>query len=93
MTLTTAPTIEGWPARDHCGIVTGDGIHVTAMPVELVGGMRDWLASARQEALDELQAAARQAGANAIIGIDLDYEVVSDCNMVIMSAKGTAVII
>ena len=104
MILTTTPTIEGKPIRDYRGIVTGEAILGANAFRDFFAGIRDIvggrsgayekeLAQARQVALDELQEAARQAGGNAVVGIDLDYEVVGNGSMLMVSANGTAVTI
>ncbi len=104
MILTTTPTIEGKPIRDYRGIVTGEAILGANVFRDFFAGIRDIvggrsgayekeLARARQLALDELADAARQMGANAVVGIDLDYEVVGSGSMLMVSANGTAVTI
>ena len=104
MILTTTPTIEGKPIRDYRGIVTGEAILGANVFRDFFAGIRDIvggrssayekeLAKARQVALEELQEAALQAGGNAVVGIDLDYEVVGNGSMLMVSANGTAVTI
>ena len=104
MILTTTPTIEGKPIRDYRGIVTGEAILGANVFRDFFAGIRDIvggrssayekeLAKARQVALEELQEAAQQAGGNAVVGIDLDYEVVGNGSMLMVSANGTAVTI
>ena len=100
--LTTTPTIEGMPIRDYRGIVTGEAILGANVFRDFFAGVRDIvggrsgayekeLSRARQIALDELAEAARQAGGNAVVGVDLDYEVVGSGSMLMVSANGTAV--
>lgn len=104
MILTTTPTIEGKPIRDYRGIVTGEAILGANVFRDFFAGIRDIvggrsaayekeLARAREVALQELEEAARQAGGNAVVGIDLDYEVVGNGSMLMVSANGTAVTI
>ena len=104
MILTTTPTIEGKPIRDYRGIVTGEAILGANVFRDFFAGVRDIvggrsgayekeLSRARQIALDELAEAARLAGGNAVVGIDLDYEVVGSGKMLMVSANGTAVTI
>ena len=104
MILTTTPTIEGKPIRDYRGIVTGEAILGANVFRDFFAGIRDIvggrssayekeLAKAREVALEELQESARQAGGNAVVGIDLDYEVVGNGSMLMVSANGTAVTI
>lgn len=105
MILTTTPSVEGHPVREYKGIVTGEAILGANVFKDLFAGIRDLvggrsgtyekeLGRARQIALDELQQAAREKGANAVVGIDLDYEVLGQSNgMLMVTASGTAVVI
>jgi uncharacterized protein YbjQ (UPF0145 family) len=100
MILTTTPTIEGRPVRTYLGVVTGEAIlganivrDLFASVTDIFGGRsgayEEELARARQTALDELTAAAGKLGADAILAIDIDYEVIG--NMLMVAASGTAV--
>ena len=102
MLLTTTPNIEGKAIREYHGIVTGEAILGANIFRDLFAGVRDIvggrsagyekaLAEARQTALDEMSEDARRRGGNAVIGIDLDYEVVGSGRMLMVSATGTAV--
>ena len=87
MILTTTNMIEGRPVRTYLGIVTGEVI---------VGGRsgayENALRDARQQALAELQAEAADLGADAVVAIDLDYEVLGKAgSMLMVTASGTAV--
>lgn len=105
MILTTTPSVEGHPVREYKGIVTGEAILGANVFKDLFAGIRDLvggrsgtyekeLGRARQIALDELQQAAREKGANAVVGIDLDYEVLGQSNgMLMVTASGTAVVV
>jgi uncharacterized protein YbjQ (UPF0145 family) len=105
MILSTTPTLEGHPIREYRGIVTGEAILGANVFKDLFAGIRDIvggrsgvyereLGSARQIALDELANAAQKLGANAVVGIDLDYEVVgANGSMLMVSASGTAVVV
>ena len=105
MTLTTTPTIEGKSIRDYRGIVTGEAIIGANIFKDFFAGIRDIvggrsaayeaeLRSARELALQEMAEAARQQGGNAVVGIDLDYEVVGQGgSMLMVCASGTAVIV
>ena len=105
MIATTTPTIEGHPIREYCGIVTGEVIvganifrDLFASITDIVGGRsgkyEDVLARARKEALGEMKMRATELGANAVIGVDLDYEVLGQGgSMLMVSASGTAVIV
>jgi uncharacterized protein YbjQ (UPF0145 family) len=105
MIITTTATIEGQPVQKYLGIVTGEVIvganlfrDLFASVRDIVGGRsgsyEDVLARARTQALEELEIQARQAGANAVVGVDLDYEVLgSNGSMLMVSASGTAVVV
>lgn len=100
MILTTTHSVEGRPIRRYHGIVTGEAIlganifrDLFASVRDIVGGRsaayEQELAKARETALSEMQDKARALGADAVVGIDLDYEVIN--NMLMVSASGTAV--
>jgi uncharacterized protein YbjQ (UPF0145 family) len=105
MILSTTPTLEGRPIREYKGIVTGEAILGANLFKDLFAGIRDIvggrsatyereLANARQVALDEMADRARQLGGNAVVGVDLDYEVLGTNNgMLMVSASGTAVVV
>ena len=87
MILSTTPTIEGHPILEYKGIVTGETI-IGANAYEKV------LREAKDTALSEMQDRASQLGANAIVGIDIDYETVGQSgSMLMVAVSGTAVII
>ena len=101
--LTTTPSIEGRPAREYLGIVTGEAIvganilkDIMAAVRDVVGGRagayENALRNARQEALREMAQHAESLGADAAIGVDLDYEVIGRSgSMLMVTAAGTAV--
>jgi uncharacterized protein YbjQ (UPF0145 family) len=103
MILTTTPSIEGKPVRDYLGVVTGEVIVGANIFKDLFAGIRDIvggrsgayegaLRDARHEAFAEISAEAERLGANAIVGIDIDYEVVGqNGSMLMVSISGTAV--
>ncbi len=103
MIVTTTPTIEGRPIRDYLGIVTGEAIIGANLFRDLFANIRDIvggragsyervLKEARSDAIEELQAEAKRLGANAVVAVDLDYEVIGDTgSMLMVSASGTAV--
>lgn len=105
MIVTTTPGIDGRTISDYRGIVIGEVIvganlfrDLFASITDIVGGRsgkyEDVLKRARDEALLEMQAEAAKLGANAVVGVDLDYEVVGDKgSMLMVSASGTAVIV
>jgi len=103
MLLSTTPAIEGKRITAYKGVVVGEAILGTNIFRDLFAGIRDIvggrsgayekeLASAREIAFAELEAHAADMGANAVVGIDLDYEVVGkDGSMMMVSISGTAV--
>ncbi len=103
MILTTTPSVEGRKIAAYRGIVTGEAILGANIIRDLFGGIRDIiggragsyeqsLREARQIALDELADEAKKLGADAVVGIDLDYEVIGEQgSMMMVSASGTAV--
>jgi uncharacterized protein YbjQ (UPF0145 family) len=103
MILTTTPTVDGKTISGYLGIVTGEAIVGANIFRDLFANIRDIvggrsaayeqeLARARNIALEEIEAAARQRGADAVVGIDLDYEVLGANNgMLMVSVSGTAV--
>ncbi|HEU0222060.1 MAG TPA: heavy metal-binding domain-containing protein [Paracoccaceae bacterium] len=102
MILTTTPSVEGYRVSTYHGIVVGEAIlganiirDLFAAVRDVVGGRsaayEEELGRARQTALLEMEERAVQRGANAVVGVDLDYEVIN--NMLMVSASGTAVTI
>jgi uncharacterized protein YbjQ (UPF0145 family) len=105
MILTTTSSIEGHPAREYLGIVTGEVIVGANIFKDLFAGVRDIvggrsgayensLRDARETALRELEGEAKSRGANAVIGVDFDYEVLGQGgSMLMVTASGTAVVV
>ena len=103
MIISTTPTLEGHSIESYIGIVSGEAILGANIFKDLFAGIRDIvggrsgayedeLRKAQSIALDELEARARSMGANAVIGVDLDYETVGqNGSMLMVSASGTAV--
>jgi len=103
MITTTTPSIEGQRIVQYFGIVTGEAIMGANMFRDLFAGIRDIvggrsgayekeLSHARQLAMEEMEAMAVQLGANAVVGVDIDYEVLGAGNgMLMVTACGTAV--
>ena len=101
--VSTTNSIEGRPARHYHGIVTGEVIvganifrDLFASITDIVGGRsgkyENVLARAREEALSEMRMRAVELGGNAVVGVDLDYEVLgSNGSMLMVSATGTAI--
>ena len=103
MITTTTHTIEGRHIRQYIGLVTGEAImganilrDFMAGITDLVGGRSDAyeskLADARETAIQEMQDEARRKGADAVVGIDIDYQVLGASNgMLMVTATGTTV--
>lgn len=103
MILTTTPTIEGHTITEYRGVVFGEVIEgvnflrdFAASIRNVIGGRsssyEEELVNARNNAMRELESRAYQVGADAVVGIDIDYEVLgADGNMLMVTASGTAV--
>jgi uncharacterized protein YbjQ (UPF0145 family) len=101
MLITTTPGIEGHPITEYLGVVTAQGVLGVNAFKDVGAGMRNIfggraksyeneLASGVSDALAEMEHQAAQLGADAVVGIDIDYETVGN-NMLMVSASGTAV--
>jgi uncharacterized protein YbjQ (UPF0145 family) len=105
MQITTTPSIEGKRITKYCGVVAGEAILGANLFKDLFAGIRDLvggrsatyereLQRARDIALEELNQRAADLGANAVVGVDIDYEVLGQGNgMLMVSASGTAVVV
>ena len=105
MILSTTPTLEGKQILEYKGIVTGEAILGANVFKDFFAGIRDIiggrsasyereLAKARTIAMEEAAERAEQLGANAVVGIDLDYEVLGqNGGMLMVSVSGTAVLV
>ena len=105
MIITTTPTIEGHPIKEYRGLVTGETIIGANIVKDIFASMRDIvggrsgsyesvLREAKDTAVREMQERAMMLGANAIVGVDLDYETVGQSgSMLMVTASGTAVVI
>jgi uncharacterized protein YbjQ (UPF0145 family) len=101
MLVTTTPTVEGRPAKEYRGIVTGEAVVRRTMSdfgagLANMGNSRNplierYMVEAKDAALEKLKARAQELGANAVVGIQFDYEEFFD--EVMVSAVGTAVVI
>ena len=104
MIVTTTPTIEGYPIKEYKGLVTGETIIGANFVNDFFAGIRDIvggrsssyesvLREAKDIALKEMQERAQMMGANAVVGVDLDYEALgANGSMLMVTASGTAVI-
>ena len=105
MILSTTSQIEGYNIREYKGIVTGETIIGANFMKDLFAGIRDIvggrssayekvLREAKDTSMKEMEDRARELGANAIVGIDIDYETIGQGNSMLMVAtSGTAVVI
>ncbi len=105
MILTTTPTIEGRPIHEYKGVVTGETIIGANVIKDFMAGLRDFfggrsgayekvLQEAKDTSLREMAERAKAMGANAVVGIDLDYETIGQGNsMIMVSCSGTAVVL
>ncbi len=105
MVLSTTPTIEGQPIKAYKGVVTGETIIGANFVKDFFAGIRDIvggrsgsyesvLREAKDIALPEMQERASQMGANAVVGIDIDYETIGESgSMLMVAVSGTAVVI
>ena len=103
MILTTTPSVEGRTITEYKGIVFGEVIagvnfirDIAASIRNFIGGRsgsyEEELIRARAQAMDEMADRARAMGADAVVGIDIDYEVLGQDNgMLMVTASGTAV--
>lgn len=103
MIITTTPSVEGRKIVEYMGIVFGEvvsGVNFFkdfgASIRDLIGGRsssyEDELMKARDKALAEMESRARDKGADAVVGVDIDYEVLGERNgMLMVSVSGTAV--
>ncbi|MBP7952243.1 MAG: heavy metal-binding domain-containing protein [Sphingorhabdus sp.] len=105
MIVSTTSHLEGKPVREYLGIVTGEVISganivrdLFASITDVIGGRsgkyEEVLSRAREEAISEMTSKAAQMGATAVIGVDIDYEVLGKTgSMLMVSVSGTAVIV
>ena len=105
MIITTTPTIEGRPIKEYKGIVTGETIIGANFIKDFLAGIRDFiggrsgayekvLREGKDTSILEMMQRAEVLGANAIVGIDLDYETVGQGgSMLMVTCSGTAVVI
>ena len=105
MIITTTPTIEGRSIKEYKGIVTGETIIGANFIKDFLAGIRDFiggrsaayekvLREGKKTSIQEMMQRAEALGANAIVGIDLDYETVGQGgSMLMVTCSGTAVVI
>lgn len=105
MILTTTPNVEGYPVKSYLGLVCGEVISGVDFVKDFAAGLSNFfggrsstyeeeLIAAREQAINEMAQRAAQMGATAVVGIDIDYEVLGQGgNMLMVTASGTAVTI
>lgn len=105
MLITTTPSFEGKRIVEYKGIVFGEVVSGVNFIKDFMGGLRDIvggrsgtyeseLADARDKAVEEMLRRAKKMGANAVVGVDVDYEVLGEKNgMLMVSVSGTAVVV
>lgn len=105
MILSTTPQIEGHPIREYKGVVTGETIIGANVFKDFFAGIRDIvggragsyesvLIEAKETSLREMTERAQATGANAVVGIDIDYETIGGKgSMLMVATSGTAVVI
>ena len=105
MILSTTPQIEGHPIREYKGVVTGEVIIGANVLKDFMAGLTDFfggrsgsyekvLIEAKDSAMQEMMQRAQALGANAIVGIDIDYETIgANGSMLMVATSGTAVVI
>lgn len=103
MIITTTPGIDGKKIVGYLGVVTGEAVMGANMFRDMFAGIRDIvggrsgsyekeLRKARDTAFKEIEQSAKDLGANAVVGVDIDYEVLGEKNgMLMVSVSGTAV--
>ena len=103
--VTTTPSVEGRKITSYQGIVTGEAIMGANIFKDLFAGIRDIvggrsatyereLRRAREIAMEEIKTAAAEMGANAVVGVDLDYETVgTNASMLMVTISGSAVVV
>ena len=105
MILSTTPQIEGHPIREYRGVVTGETIIGANAIKDFMAGLTDFfggrsgqyekvLIEAKDTAINEMMQRAAHIGANAVVGIDIDYETIgANGSMLMVATSGTAVVI
>ena len=105
MIITTTPQIEGHPVKEYKGVVTGETIIGANFIKDFFASIRDViggrsgsyekvLREAKETSLQEMAKRAQELGANAIVGVDIDYETVgANSSMLMVATSGTAVVI
>lgn len=105
MIITTTPSIEGKKIREYKGIVFGEVISGVDFIKDFAAGLTNFfggrsrsyegeLINAREDAINEMASRAASLGCNAVVGVDIDYEVLGQGgNMIMVTASGTGVVV
>lgn len=105
MIISTTPTLEGKKIKEYKGIVFGEIVSGVDFVKDFAAGLTNFfggrsnsyegeLIQARQSAIEEMKNRAFQMGANAVVGVDIDYEILGSANnMMMVIASGTAVVV
>ncbi|HPU42479.1 MAG TPA: putative heavy metal-binding protein [Acetivibrio clariflavus] len=104
MIVTTTPSIEGKKILEYKGIVFGEVVSGVNFIKDFAAGLTNFfggrsnsyegeLVEARENAIAEMKKRAERMGANAVVGVDIDYEVLGQGNMLMVIASGTAVVV
>ena len=105
MIITTTPQVEGHPVKEYKGVVTGETIIGANFVKDFFASIRDVIGGrsgsyekvrreAKETSLQEMAKRAQELGANAIVGVDIDYETVgANSSMLMVATSGTAVVI
>ena len=105
MIITTTPQVEGHPVKEYKGVVTGETIIGANFVKDFFASIRyviggrsgsyeKVLREAKETSLQEMAKRAQELGANAIVGVDIDYETVgANSSMLMVATSGTAVVI
>ncbi|MDR2770612.1 MAG: putative heavy metal-binding protein [Clostridiales Family XIII bacterium] len=105
MIVTTTPNIEGRNIREYKGLVVGEVIAGIDFIKDIAAGLTNFfggrsrsyeneLIDARTAAIQEMERRAKDMGANAVVGVDIDYEVLgTNNNMLMVTVSGTAVVL
>ena len=105
MIVTTTPSVEGKTILEYKGIVFGEVISGVNVIRDFAAGLSNFfggrsgtyeeeLANARETALQELEERVQERGANAVVGVDIDYEILgADNGMLMVTVSGTAVVV
>lgn len=102
MIVTTTPSVDGYRVSEYYGVVFGEVIEgvnfirdIAASITNFIGGRsasyESEIINARTAAVDEMEQRAAALGANAVVGVSVDYEVLGTGNMLMATASGTAV--